>query len=54
MSEARTDTLDITELRYLLSSEVVGNKVLLQLFIGIVDTQLLQVVDLEALKSIHI
>lgn len=39
---------------YLLSSEVVSYKVLLQLFVGIVDAQLLQVVEAEALKAVHI
>ena len=39
---------------YLLSLEIVSHKVLLQFFIGVVDTQLLQVIVLEALKPVYI
>lgn len=39
---------------YLLSSEVVSYKVLLQFFIGVVDAQLLQVIEAETLKAVHI
>lgn len=39
---------------YLLSSEIVSYKVLLQLFIGVVDAQLLQVIQAETLKAVHI
>lgn len=39
---------------YLLSSEIVSYEVLLQLFVGVVDAQLLQVIDAEALKAVHV
>lgn len=39
---------------YLLRTEIVSHKVLLQFFIGIVDAELLQVIDAEALKTVHI
>lgn len=41
-------------LLYLLSSEVVSYEVLLQFFIGVVDAQLLQVIDAKALKAVHV
>lgn len=41
-------------LLYLLSPEVVSYEVLLQFFVGIVDAQLLQVVDAKALKAVHV
>lgn len=43
-----------TNLRYLLCSEVMGHKMLLELLIGIVDAQLLKVVGLETFKPVHI
>lgn len=43
-----------TDRRYLLSPEIMSNKVLLQFLIGIVDAQLLQVIDLETLEPVHI
>ena len=39
---------------HLLCSEVVGDKVLLQLLVGVVDAELLQVVPLEALEAVHV
>lgn len=39
---------------YLLSFEIMGHKVLLQLLVGVVDAQLLQVIDLKALEPVHI
>lgn len=41
-------------LSYLLSSEIMSHKVLLQFFIGVVDAQLLQVIDVETLKPVHV
>lgn len=43
-----------TDRRYLLSSEIMSHKVLLQFLVGVVDAQLLQVIDVETLKPVHI
>lgn len=39
---------------YLLGFEIMSHKVLLQFLIGVVDAQLLQVIDLKALEPIDI
>lgn len=39
---------------YLLGFEIMSHKVLLQFLIGVVDAQLLQVIDLKAFEPIHI
>lgn len=39
---------------YLLSSEIVSYEVLLQLLIGVVDAQLLKVIDAKALEAVHV
>lgn len=43
-----------TNRRYLLSSEIMGHKVLLEFLVGVVDAQLLQVIDLETLEPVHV
>lgn len=43
-----------TKRRYLLSPEIMSHKVLLQFLIGVVDTKLLQVIDVETLKPVNI
>lgn len=39
---------------HLLSSEIMSHKVLLQFLVGIVDAQLLQVIDVETLEPVDI
>lgn len=39
---------------YLLSSEIMSHKVLLQFLVGVVDAQLLQVIDVETLEPVNI
>lgn len=39
---------------YLLSFEIMSHKMLLQFLISVVDAQLLQVIDLETFKPVHI
>lgn len=46
--------METEKLSYLLSSEIMSHKVLLQFLIGVVDAQLLQVVDMETLKPVHV
>ena len=53
-SQLKKYTFVVVFTNYLLSFEIMGDKVLLQFLVGVVDTKLLQVVELEALKPVDI